>query len=164
MATARQRFTQAALKSWDEVDLNLKEIGEIDLQVEAAEAELTKQTSDLRLEKELAVKPLLERKEKLALEIKDFTERHREELKGKSRVLNFGTVGFRQTTSIILRNVKAVLEALKAKGMHECITVKESVSKEALKEYPDEALLAIGARKKVEDVFWLEPDRETLRA
>ncbi|MBE3574562.1 MAG: host-nuclease inhibitor Gam family protein [Firmicutes bacterium] len=160
---ARQRFAAPSLKSWEEVDMNLKDICEIELQVEALEAELTQKISDLRLEKEMQAKPLLERKEKLGLEIKDFVERHLDELNGRSRVLNFGTVGLRRTTSILLRNVKAVLEALKARGMKDCIITKESVSKDALKEYPDEVLASIGVRRKTEDVIWYETDRARLQ-
>lgn len=160
---ARKRFAEPALKTWDEVELNLKEIGEIDLALQTVEGAMNQKISDIKLEADLAAKPLQDRKEKLAHEIKDFVETHRHEIDGKSRRLNFGQVGFRQSTSIIISKVTAVIEALKARNMHDCINIKETINKDVLRTYPDETIAAVGARKKVEDVFWLEPDYEKLR-
>lgn len=160
---ARKRFAEPALKTWDEVELHLKEIGEIDLALQTVEGAMNQKISDIKLEADLAAKPLQDRKEKLAHEIKDFVETHRHEIEGKSRRLNFGQVGFRQSTSIIVSKIAAVIEALKARNMHDCINVKETINKDVLRTYPDETIAAVGARKKVEDVFWLEPDYEKLR-
>lgn len=161
--TARQRITEPGLRSWDEVDQALREIGLIDLDVEAMEAEFNRQVADLKSALEERAKPLLERKDYLGRLIKEFTEDRRAELKGKTKELNFGKLGFRQTTQIVLRNVKAILSALKARGMDDCIIVKEQVSKEALRGYDDQVLASLGVQRKVEDVFWYEPDRERLR-
>jgi hypothetical protein len=46
--------------------------------------------------------------------------------------------------------------------MTDCINIKETINKERLGEYPDEVIAAVGAGKKVEDVFWYEVDREKL--
>jgi phage host-nuclease inhibitor protein Gam len=91
-------------------------------------------------------------------------ETHRDELKGKTRILNFGKVGFRQSTKIVIKGMQAVLKTLKARGMTDCIIVKESVNKDRLREYPDEVIASVGATKKVTDTFWYEADREKLRA
>lgn len=64
---------------------------------------------------------------------------------------------------MIIRNMKAILEALKARNMFDCIITKEQVSKDALKAYPDEVLSQIGVTKKVEDTFWYEINRDTLQ-
>lgn len=163
MATARKRFDSPALKTWEEVDLHLKEVAEIDIKLQAIEADMNLKISDSKLAAELEAKPLHDRKEKLSLEIKDFAEDHKFEFDGKTKTLNFGKCGFRQSTKIVISKIKSVLEALKAKGLTDCITVKEEVNKEILRTKPDEVIAAVGARKKVEDIFWLEPDYEKLK-
>lgn len=160
---ARVRIeTEPVLHSWEDVDLHLKEIAECELSLEQIEADLTKATSDLKLDAELKAKPIKERMEKLADEVKVFVELNRADIKGKTKNLTFGKTGFRKSTKIILRNVKAILANLKARKMNDCISVKESINKDKLGEYPDEIIASVGAGKKVEDIFWYETDREKL--
>lgn len=164
-AAARVRIPdQPALRTWEDVDNTLREIGLIDIDIEAMEAEFNRKVTDLKEQLARKAKPLQDRKELLSLRIKEFVEARRPELEPKkSRELNFGQVGFRQSTSIVLRNVKAIIAALKAKGMTDCIVVKEEVSKEALKKYDDQVLESVGAKRKVEDVFWFEVKRDALQ-
>lgn len=158
----RVRMEGTALQSWDEVNLNLKEIAECELDLEAIEADMNVKIQDLKLEAELKAKPLQEKIEKLAIQVKEYTEENRSDIKGKTMKLNFGQCGFRQSTKITLSSVQATLKALKAKGMTNCIITKESVNKEILRDYPDDIIASVGARKKVEDTFWFETDREKL--
>lgn len=151
------------LRSWDDVNLNLKEIGECELAIEQIEADMNAKIQDLKLDAELRAKQHQDRIKRLAQEIKEFVEANRDDLKGKTRTLNFGACGFRRSTKIILKNVQAVIKALKARGMTDCIIVKETVAKDNLKDYPDDVIAAVGASKKVEDVFWYEVNREKLQ-
>ena len=48
--------------------------------------------------------------------------------------------------------------------MADCIAVKETINRDILRTYPDDVLISVGARKKVEDVFWIEPDYERLKS
>ena len=57
----------------------------------------------------------------------------------------------------------ACIAALKAKGLTDCIKSKEEVNKDILRTKADDVIASVGARKKVEDVFWLEPDYEKLK-
>lgn len=133
-------------------------------QIETMEARHQKLVNDSRLALEQAAQPLLDRKALLEHQIKEFAEANKADLGNrKSRPLNFGLVGFRQSTSIVVRSVKNVIAALKARGMQDCIAVKERVDKEALKKYPDEVLREIGAQRKVEDAFFYEVNRDALQ-
>ncbi|MHC1760420.1 MAG: host-nuclease inhibitor Gam family protein [Negativicutes bacterium] len=163
MATARKRFDNPALKSWDEADLHLKEIAEIDIQLQTIEAGMNLKISDAKLAAEMDAKPLQDRKEKLSLEIKDFAEDHKCEFAGKTKNLNFGKCGFRQSTKILISKIASCIAALKAKGLTDCIKSKEEVNKDILRTKSDDVIASVGARKKVEDVFWLEPDYEKLK-
>lgn len=164
VAAARRRLEGTALANWAEVDDTLREIGRIDLEIEAMEAEYNRKITDLKQELAARALPLQERKAFLERLVKEFVETHREGLDGKkSRELNFGRVGFRQSTRLILRNVEAVIAALKARGMTDCIVVKEDVSREALKRYDPATIEAVGAKLKTDDVFWYEINRDRLR-
>lgn len=164
MAVAKRvRLEEPALSSWAEVDQALREIREIDDTLAAYQAEHDRARDRLVAEYEAKAKPLLDRKGYLERSIKEFAEAHKQEMDGKTKFLNFGRVGFRQSTRIVLRNAKAILAALKAKGMHDCIVVKEEISKKALDKYDDAVLAEVGAVRKVEDVFWYEVARDEIR-
>ena len=145
---ARVRIESAKLKSWEDVSLNLKEIGECQLAIEGIEAALNEKISDLKLEAAVQAKPYQETIKKLELEVKEFTEENKVDIKGKTKFLDFGKVGFRQSTKIIIKSIQAVLSGLKARKMVDCITVTETVNKDRLREYPDEVIAAVGASKK----------------
>lgn len=161
MARVRME-TEPILQSWDDVNMNLKEIAECEMALEAIEAQMNAAIQDLKLDAELQAKPLQEKAARLAREIKEFTEENRSDIKGKTMKLNFGQCGFRQSTKITIASVQATLKSLKARGMKDCIMVKESVNKDTLREYPDEVIASVGCRKKIEDAFWFETDREKL--
>jgi phage host-nuclease inhibitor protein Gam len=96
---------EPVLTSWDDVNITLKEIGELELAKEKIEADMNLKISDLKLEAELAAKPLIERMEKLASDVKDFVELNRADIKGKTMNLNFGKTGFRKSRKIIIKSV-----------------------------------------------------------
>ena len=77
-------------------------------------------------------------------------------------MLNHGSVGFRQSTKVVLSKVEQILEKLKKFKMDDCINVKETVNKDVLRKYPADDILKVGGSLKVEDVFWYETDREEL--
>ena len=51
---------------------------------------------------------------------------------------------------------------MKENGLTGCINIRESVNKDELRKQTDDVISAVGAVKKVEDVFWYEPDFEKL--
>jgi phage host-nuclease inhibitor protein Gam len=159
----RKRIETSALQSWDDVDLHLKEIGELEIQIEQIEAQLNLKISDLKLEAADKVKSLKERIGLLELEMKEFVEANRADIQGKTMNLNFGDTGFRKSTKIIIRNIKNALAMLKALGMNDCIIVEEKVSKDELSKYSEDVIAKVGAKKQVQDTFWYETKRERLQ-
>lgn len=164
--SARVRMPEQGprLSSWEDVDLCLKEICENEMSIEKQEAELTQKIQDLKLEAEDKAKPLLKRIKVLAADIKEFTESNRIEMKAKTQELNFGKIGYRKSTKIVIKSAVKVLEALKKRKMDDCINIKENINKEALAKYDDDTIIEVGAIKKVEDVFWYETDREQIKS
>ena len=156
---ARKRIIEApALKSWEDVNDALRQIAEAQIAPGDIESEMQKQIVGAKKAAEQQSKPYNDRVAKLEREIKDFVEDHREDMgKAKSKVLTFGEVGFRLSTSVSLPKAKEKLEEiirrLKARQMMDCIVVEEKVSKEALKKYGEDTVAAVGATYKQKDVF-----------
>lgn len=152
------------LKSWEDVDLTLKEIAEYEMDIEKVQTDMNQKIHDVKLEAEMKAKPLQDKIEILGLYIKDFVEENKVELDGKTRALNFGKTGFRLSTKLVIKKADAVLETLKKFKMEDCISTKETINKDALKKYSENDIIKVGASLKKEDVFWYETEREKLQA
>ncbi|MGF9798638.1 host-nuclease inhibitor Gam family protein [Brevibacillus agri] len=152
-------------QSWDEVNNAMRQIAEIDRTIQATEAELNRKIGELKAEAESVAAPLLAEKAELEKHIQAFTESRIDEFKdSKTKFLTFGEVGFRKATSIVTRNVKAIIEALKQNRMTDCIKVSESIDKEELAKYDDPSLERVGAKRKIEDKFFYKPSVERIEA
>lgn len=159
---------QPALKSWDDVDLTMKEIGECELAVERVEADMNEKISDIKLAAEMEAKPHKERIKLLELQMKEFVEANRDNLGNKkTKEINFGKTGFRKSTKITLPRAAAklaeVIRRIKEFGMTDCVVQPpEKIDKDNLKKYPENDILKVGATLTVEDTFWYEVDRDKL--
>lgn len=160
---ARKRMEEPSLKSWEEVDNTLKQIREAELAMGQIAADMEKCILDLKQRAEEQAAPLKDQIKKMELQVKEFATLNRDELRGKSREMAFGTVGFRMSTKLVLpKAVEKVIRQLKKSGMGDCVTVKESVNKEILKTYDENSILMVGASLKKEDTFWYETKQEEL--
>lgn len=155
---ARQRV-ESGIKSWQGADEALLAIGQIDRQIEVLEAHAQGEIEEVKERTIAAVKPRQERKAALELQLQAFCEAQKEELKGKSRKLNFGTVSFRQSTRIIIKGLQACMAALMRLDLVDYLIIKRTPNKERLKELDDATLSQIGAKREVKDVFGYEVDR-----
>ena len=159
MARRRVSAEDTVLKSWDECDAAVREIGEHDARIASAEAKLTKTINELREQAESTIRPWKENRKRLDREVREFCEVRRADFEGrKSRELNFGTVGWRRSTTVRVKKVAETIKELKSRAMHRFIRTKESVNKDALHELSDDVLKQIGAARKVEDKFFVDPD------
>ena len=156
---ARKRVIEApSIKTWEDVNDALRQIAEATIALGDIESEMQKQVVGAQKAAEQQSKPYNDRIATLEREIKDFVEDHRADLgKAKSKLLTFGEVGFRLSTTVSLPKAKEKLEEiirrLKARKMTDCIVVEEKVSKEALKKYGEDTVNAVGATWKQKDVF-----------
>ncbi|MDA8085810.1 MAG: host-nuclease inhibitor Gam family protein [Nitrospiraceae bacterium] len=159
----RKRVT-GALRTWQDVDDVLRGIGGIDLKLQAIEAEMNGAIMAAKDKAKKQAAFLLEQKAPLEASVKIFAEEHRDDLGAKkSMALNFGTVSFRQSTKIMIRNVKRTLVLLKDKGFAWCVRTKEEPDKDQMKDLSDEELKSVGASRKAEDVFGYEVAYEKLK-
>ena len=165
---ARKRMPEApAIKSWAEVDQALREIATERLALGEIGAELNRQILGAKTVAEQESKPHEDRISRLERDIKDFVEENRSDLgKAKTKVLNFGEVGYRLSTSVSLPKAKEkvaeIIRRLKARQMLDCIIVDEKISKDALKKYGEDTVNAVGAAWKQKDVFGYDVYTEKL--
>jgi len=152
-----------AFNTWEQVDGALKELATLGTMIAEGEALMNKEIDRIKSIYDEKCKSLLGHQKVLEANIKEFTKsRISEFTDSKSRKFMFGEVGFRKTTKITAKNVKAILEALKQNKMHDCIDVTESLNKDKLSEYDDASIEKIGAKRKVEDKFYYKIDTERI--
>ena len=161
----KAKSTEPALSSWEEVDRCLREIAECEIALGEVEAEMNIGINDLKEKAAKLGKPMQDNIKRLEARIKGFVEDNKADMEGKSRQLNFGKVGFRQSTSVTIPNKKidAIIKNLKKFGMADCIITKESINKEILVRYPEKEIAKVGASRTVEDRFFLEADKERIK-
>jgi phage host-nuclease inhibitor protein Gam len=144
-------------RNWDEVNQALKELGEIDRSVTRIEADMNRKINEIKADAERDAASHIDRREKLEKNIQEFTEAFSDEFKtSKSKKFLYGTVGFRKSSKITLKNVKAIIEALKQNRMTDCLITTEKINKDELAKYDDAAIEKIGAKRKAKDEFFFE--------
>ncbi|MDL2288290.1 host-nuclease inhibitor Gam family protein [Oscillospiraceae bacterium OttesenSCG-928-F05] len=167
---ARTRIIeQSSLKTWADVNEALREIARCELELQDIEASMNKQIAGIKAVAQSEAKPAQARIAALGKDIKAFVEDHPDDLgKKKTKELPFGKTGFRLSSKIVLprgqEKVKAVIKALRIRGMTDCIKTEESVLKDALKRYSEDKIVEVGAALKKENTFWFETDHEKLIA
>lgn len=158
-----KKKAEPIFQTWEQIDDALKGIAKIDQTIKIHEAKMNDDINLIKTKVQNITTPLLEEKALLEKNIKEFTEANTAEFTDKkTKDFTFGQVGFRKSTSIITRNVKAIIEALKNNKMLDCIITKESINKDELTKYDDASLEKVGAKRKVDDVFFYKVDEERI--
>lgn len=165
MARKKKEKEKSNFTSWEQVGNALCEITQINTRVKAAEVQMERDKLTITNAYEQKVRDDLAHKEQLEKDMKLYTKEHIDEFTDlKTKKFTYGKVGFKKSTEIVTRNVKAILEALKRNKMLDCITTKvtESINKTKLGEYDDKALLKVGAKRKESEKYFYEVPEEKL--
>ncbi|WP_287365197.1 host-nuclease inhibitor Gam family protein [Thauera sp.] len=161
---ARKRMSATTLESWSDVDACLKAIAEVDRELAILETAQQEQIDAIKAATKTEAEPLQSKKAGLELAIQQYAEANRGEfIKAKTKELTFGSVSFRLSTRIVIKNLGNTLQALKDFGLTGCIRIKEECDKEAMKNLPIETIHAVGAALKQEDAFGYEVKRELIQ-
>jgi len=152
------------LSNWDEVDLRLRRIGEIQIALEKIEGDMTLRINDIRQDYEESAETFKSERRDLEEAITSFSEMHKDEFtKTRSKELNFGLVAYRVVRKIMIRSNEACVAALRALKLDQYIRVTEEPNKEAMADLEDNQLAKVGAKRKVEDKFRIEPNIERIK-
>ena len=151
-----------ALYGWASVDKALLRIGALQRDVKNVEASAQKEIDKIKAGLAATVKTAQDTVTLYTESIEAWVVAHRKELgKAQSRKLNHGTVGWRKSSKVEVRNNAKTLELIKqvfGKNAAQYIHVKETPDKEAMAKLKDEQLATLKARRNHKEVFFVEPD------
>ena len=139
---ARKKVTSVpALADWGAVDNALRDIRECQHTLAEMAVQRDRQIDSIKADYAQGALPL-----------------HRAELDGKSRALNFGTVGYRVSSKLMLASsrVAEAIATLKVLGHTELIKTTETLDREALKRQPGDILQQVGAYIRTVDEFYYD--------
>lgn len=160
---ARTRLEAPAIKTWDEANEVLAIIVAAENAIDTINIRLDENVAALKMDAEEEARPHKELIKKYELQLKEFAQANKSELNGKSKSMTFGKLGFRLSTKLVLpKCLDNVIKALRKEQMDECIIVKESVNKDAMKQYSEEQILKCGGSLKKEDVFFYETNHDEI--
>jgi len=150
--------------SLSEADTLLKQISDINANLRKIEADADIRVNEIKEDMKEKAEQLLEQKELLEKSLGIYCEYNKGELFGDKKTieLTFGLFGYRQSTSI---GVKATtLELLKKHGLEEAIITKETPNKDIMRDWSEEKLKLVDAKRNVEDKFWVEAKSNDIEA
>ncbi len=156
------------IRSFNDVDLALKRVGELSVGIEKINGEVTLECNRIKESRKSEVDRLENEKKYIEQCITGFCEDNKAEFaKVRSKEFTFGKIGYRLSKSVSVPRVKAKLEALlksiKAYGLADsCISYEEKPNKEGLCELEDADLVRLGLKRTVKDNFRIEPKIEAL--
>ena len=154
------------LTDWDEADKVMQEILIAKGCICEIEIDMNRRIDRIKKAANEAAGPIRKRIEEMSRQIRDFVTAHRHELRGKSRKLTFGETGFRQSTKVTVptNETADIIRRLREFGMGDCVAVKESVLKDAMRQnYTAEEIERTGAKLCVTDGFWYDVYEESLQ-
>ena len=157
---ARYKPTPEKLETLEDVNSVLREIGMLERELEAIDAEGQKQIGEIKAAAAKQGEPMRKKIAELTAKINAFAEYNKADLfkERKSVELTFGVFGFRKSTSISVK--KTTVNLLEKLGLLKYLRVEKQPDKEALKEMDDDSLAQIDAVRKVKDEFFCQPNRE----
>lgn len=147
-----------------DVDAALRELGMAERSLEALDAQAEEEIAHVRERAAKAGEKDRAKIEEITARLGAFAEYKKAETfkDRKSLDLTFGTIGYRQSTSISVK--KTTVELLKKVGLEGCIRIKEEPDKDALAMLDDESLSQVDAVRKIKDCFFCETNREAINA
>ncbi len=156
------------VENWDEADEALQRMGEIDIKLETISGELTLEINKLKEAAKEAAAGLESERKYLEDQITHYCERQKAEFaKKRSRQLNFGTIGFRITTSVPVPRDKSkladLLAAIKRLNLSTCIKTEEKIDREQIASLDDGTIVKLGLKKNVKDSFRIQPNIEKIK-
>jgi phage host-nuclease inhibitor protein Gam len=157
---ARYKPAVGKIKTIEDANLALKEIGLLEHQLAVIDGEANKEIATIKEKCAKEGEGLRGRIADLSALLGAYAEYNRAELfkDRKSVELSFGSFGYRKSTAISVK--KTTLELLKKLGLARYVRIKEEADKEAMAELDDETLAQVDAVRKVKDAFFCEANRE----
>ncbi len=172
---ARTKPKVVALADLKEADAALAELAGIKRDLAALEHVMNEAIDNIKAEAKAQSTPLTARLKDLEVALANFSTARKDDLfpKKKSLDLTFGMLGFRQssklktlakwTWKLVLERLQELADSPDGGAYLEAIRIKPEVDKEALRDWPEERLAAVGVHKVAEDEFFYELKAENIK-
>ena len=148
--------------NWQHADELLRELGDHQLKIQAAEAAAKTDIDAANAAKTIACKPNQDEIKLIACSLEAFAATHRDDFGDKkTKALDHGSIGWRLSKSVSIKKDKTlelIKQVFKGRKAKQFIHVKETPDKDALAKLTDEQLAAVKARRVVKDDFFVEPN------
>ncbi len=146
---ARYKPELQQIQSIEDADRVLLDLRTYESQLERIDADAEREIAKIKEKASAQGKTIRERIKELTATLKAFSDFHKKDLflTRKSVERPFGVFGYRKNPDKISVS-KDTIQRLKDLGRADCVRVKESVNKEALRDFTDEELAAVGAVRK----------------
>ncbi len=161
MAKTRRRITGTAqIKSLDDANVALAEIGRLTLQIEAIDGKATEKIGKIKEDAAIKGKEARERIQEIESALSLYADYNKAELfkDRKTIPLSYGEIGFRLSTKVSIKRTS--LELIKKLFPGKGIRIKEEVDKEQLNDWSDEELAQVDAAKVAQDTFFYVVNRD----
>jgi len=156
------------VENWEDADVAIKRMGEIDISLSEINGELTLAVNQLKTSAKQNATGLESERKYLERQITNYCEQQKKEFaKKRSRNLNFGTIGFRITTSVPIPRDKArladLIGVLKNLRLNTCIKTEQKIDREQIETLEDTTIAKLGLKKNVKDSFRIQPNLEKIQ-
>lgn len=156
---------ESTLKTWDEVDNQLRKLGELQIQKTKLEGTLQTKINELKANYTAQCGVIAVEAKNIETEITRFCEQNKDEfLNKRNKKLNFGVVAYRVTEKVVCNSVEGVIKAIKALNLDFVLRIKEEIDKDKIKELDKNTLTKIGVKIETKDKLSIEPDIVKLAA
>jgi phage host-nuclease inhibitor protein Gam len=149
------------IDNFEQADTTLRDIGDLQMQVKQAETTAKEVIDEAKAELAESIKPISEQIKNKVKSLEAFCIHHKKEFGDqKSKKLNFGSIGWRLSTSIEIGKdtLCYIKKIFSGKALAELVRIKETVNKEAIAKLTDGQLADIEAQRVRKDTFFAEPD------
>jgi phage host-nuclease inhibitor protein Gam len=163
MTKTRKRIEGSAqVKSLDDANQALAEIGRLTMQLEAIDGKAAEKIGKIKEDAAAKGAEARDRIKDLENALSIYAEYNKGELfkDRKSITLSYGSIGYRLSTKVSVKS--STLELLKKLFSGKGVRIKEEVDKEQLKDWDDTDLAQVDAAKVTKDTFYYEVNREEI--
>lgn len=156
---------ESTIKTWDELDFELKRLGELKIEKERLEGEMTIKINSTKELYSSKCKALQGEMKNIEKDISRFCDANKATFINKrNKKFNFGFVSYRLTERVLCSCVDSTIKVLKSLNLDHYLRVKEEIDKEKIKELDSNILTKIGVKIVKEDKLSIEPNIEKIAA
>ena len=156
---------ESTLQSWDEVDNQLRKLGELQIKKTKLEGTLQVKINELKESYSAQCGIIAAEAKQIETEITRFCDSRKDEfLNKRNKKLNFGVVAYRVSEKVILGSVESVIKSIKNLNLEYVLRIKEEIDKEKIKSLDKQTLTKIGVKIETKDKISIEPDIVKLAA